>query len=178
MKQTYIKCPRCELNYILKKDKFCNVCKKEMKALGSTGSEEDLDLELCPVCKVNFINLNEDMCAVCAKEKSLSEDTGEHDENWTTYTTPEDDDAGYSDEEGSDMVSITTLDDPLESDDDIPLGISDEDEVEEEFLEEDKDTDKKDKKVSDDDDDFDNVFDDDDDIYDLGDDEDDEDLDE
>lgn len=135
MKQTYIRCPRCELNFILKKDKFCNVCKKEMKALGSMGSDEDLDLELCPICKVNYISPNEDMCVVCAKERALSEEDDEKDvtTNWESYTTPEDDDAGYSDEETNDMVSITNLgDDSLEVDDDMPLTLEDEEEDEDE----------------------------------------------
>ena len=29
-KPIYILCPRCELNYINKKDKYCNVCKAEL----------------------------------------------------------------------------------------------------------------------------------------------------
>ena len=59
MKETkvqYIKCPRCELNYILKKDKFCDVCKSEMKAgILEESDMEDFELEegleLCPICK-------------------------------------------------------------------------------------------------------------------------------
>lgn len=31
-KPVYIRCPRCELNYIQKKDKYCSVCKAEMEA--------------------------------------------------------------------------------------------------------------------------------------------------
>ena len=61
MKVQYIKCPRCELNYIIKKDKYCDVCKSEMKA--GILEESDFDeleegLELCPVCKVNYIKQN------------------------------------------------------------------------------------------------------------------------
>ena len=51
-KNVYIRCPRCELNYIKKSDKYCDVCKKEMKLIKSDESD---DLELCPICKVNFI---------------------------------------------------------------------------------------------------------------------------
>lgn len=160
MKQTYIRCPRCELNFILKRDRFCNVCKKEMKALGSMGSDEDFDLELCPVCKVNYINSNEDMCAICAKEKALSDDDDKDEKHWDAYTEPEDDDAGYSDEETSDMVSITNLDDDsLEIDDDVPLSLADDDEEE---LEEDMD--ESDVETNDDDDFFDDEDDFDDDL--------------
>ena len=70
-KQTYIKCPRCELNYILKKDKYCDVCKQEMKA-GAIDDDDleiyDDELELCPVCHVNYINEGETMCASCLEE--------------------------------------------------------------------------------------------------------------
>ena len=31
-KPVYIRCPRCELNYIEKKDKLCSVCKAELSA--------------------------------------------------------------------------------------------------------------------------------------------------
>ena len=131
--QTYIRCPRCELNYILKKDKFCNVCKQEMKALGTLGAEENLDLELCPLCKINYINPDEDICPACAKEREMEE--GEDRPNkygtseWDTYTSQEDDDSSYEDEEVGDMVSISNLDDsPLGDDDDMDLDLSDEDE--------------------------------------------------
>ena len=129
MKQTYIRCPRCELNYILKKDKFCNVCKMEMKALGSASAEDNLDLELCPVCKVNYINADEDMCQACAREREFDED-GNPIDNWENYSSQmeEDDDAGYSDEETSDMVSISNLgENPLENDDEIDLSLDDDD---------------------------------------------------
>lgn len=136
MKQTYIRCPRCELNYILKKDKFCNVCKQEMKALGTLGAEENLDLELCPLCKINYINPDEDICPACAKERELEEGDGlgkyDSENEWSSYTNTDDDD-GYEDEETSDMVSISNLDDgPITDDDDMDLGLSDdEDEVDE-----------------------------------------------
>lgn len=139
MKQTYIRCPRCELNYILKKDKFCNVCKQEMKALGTLGAEENLDLELCPLCKINYINPDEDICPACAKEREMEDGEGTKNKygtsEWDAYTSPEDDeDSSYEDEEVGDMVSISNLDDsPLGDDDDMDLDLSDEeDEVEDE----------------------------------------------
>jgi len=71
----YIKCPRCELNYIMKKDKYCDVCKSEMKAgiLKESDLEEleymDEGMELCPICKVNYINPGEHMCITCQEEQ-------------------------------------------------------------------------------------------------------------
>ena len=133
--QTYIRCPRCELNYILKKDKFCNVCKQEMKAVGALGAEEDMDLDLCPICKINYINPDEDICPACAKERELEE--GENgskfnrEDEWSSYTNSDDDDSSFGDEETGDMVSITNLDDtPL--DDDMDLDLSDDDATDDE----------------------------------------------
>ena len=129
MKQTYIRCPRCELNYILKKDKYCNVCKAEMKAVGNMGTDEDMDLELCPICKTNYINADEDICPACAKEREEEEEDAVPTSVWDTYTSP-DDDEGYNDDEDSDMVSITGLDDNPLDDDSLDLGLDDEDEQE------------------------------------------------
>lgn len=167
MKQTYIRCPRCELNYILKKDKFCNVCKLEMKALGSLGADENMDLELCPVCKINYINPDEDICTQCAKEREMED--GETDRNygrddeWSAYANGDDDESGYDDDENGDMVSITNLDDtPLGDDDDMDLGISDDEEDDDDTDdvfdgEEDDDDfdDLEDDEIEEDDDDFD-----------------------
>lgn len=162
MKQTYIRCPRCELNYILKKDKLCNVCKAEMKAVGNMGTDEDMDLELCPICKTNYINADEDICPACAKEREEEEDESAAPTSvWDAYTSP-DDDEGYNDDEDSDMVSITGLDDNPLDDDSLDLGIDDEesDETDEESSEPDEldedfeDLDEDDEEDDDDDDDF------------------------
>ena len=161
MKQTYIRCPRCELNYILKKDKLCNVCKLEMKALGSLAAEENLDLELCPICKINYINPDEDLCPQCAKERELEEsEGGKYDRNdeWSSYANGDDDDSGYSDDENGDMVSITNLDDTPIADDEMDIGIDDDDaDADDDVFDGDDDLD------DDIDDDYDDDYDDDDD---------------
>ena len=83
MKKTdvqYIKCPRCELNYIQKKDKYCDVCKSEMKAGSLRESElEEFEMEegmeICPICKVNYLSVGEQMCATCLEEQgSMNKD--------------------------------------------------------------------------------------------------------
>jgi len=130
--QTYIRCPRCELNYILKKDKFCNVCKQEMKALGTLGAEEDM--ELCPICKVNYIGIDEEMCPSCAKEREMEDGESEHkfhDDGWHNYSDSEDEE-NYTEEETGDMVSITNLEDTPLEDDEMDLGLTDDDEPTEE----------------------------------------------
>ena len=128
MKQTYIRCPRCELNYILKKDKFCNVCKMEMKAQGSMGDEDSADMELCPICKINYITSDEDMCSACAKERDEDEeDTPIAKESIWGYDDEIDDDDGYSDDENGDMVSIGALNPDDDSDMDMDMDDDDED---------------------------------------------------
>ena len=107
----YIKCPRCELNYILKKDKFCDVCKSEMKAGILKESElEEFELleegmELCPICKINYINPGERMCTTC-QEEQLG-DMKDDEPDWRGFVDKADD----NDEE------IDLL--PIEEDDEI-----------------------------------------------------------
>ena len=69
-KPVYVRCPRCELNYIEKKDKLCSVCKAELSA-NKDDFMSDLDLELCPICKTNYIPPDEIMCATCLKEHQI-----------------------------------------------------------------------------------------------------------
>lgn len=136
----YIRCPRCELNYIQKRDKYCNVCKMEMKAIGSMGIDENLDLELCPVCKVNYINPDEDMCVACAKEKALEEGLVNDVDNESDWDIIGNDDGIYSEEEETgDMVSITDLDDsPFDNEDTLAIGLEDDEDLLDEKVEEDE----------------------------------------
>ena len=84
-KATYIKCPRCELNYIKSTDKFCHVCLTELKLAGETPSPDE-DLELCPLCGQNFISPEQKMCEDCFKQKGidLEYDDDNEDEDWAT----------------------------------------------------------------------------------------------
>ena len=79
MGKKYIKCPRCELNYILEGDDYCHVCKSEMKH-HAEGDEDELlnleDMELCPVCGVNYIKEDETVCDEC-RGKSKGEELEE-----------------------------------------------------------------------------------------------------
>lgn len=109
----YIKCPRCELNYIHKSQDYCDVCKAELK-MGPQlvfAVEEDDDeepLELCPICKLTYIREGEEMCAKCREELEFK--TGEidieADEEWKNYL---DDDAEDEEEESEEMVSLSML---------------------------------------------------------------------
>ena len=75
----YIKCPRCELNFIIEgKQEYCDVCIAEMKGnrlqfadLEDEELEEELEneaMELCPVCGVNNMRYGEKMCEACKKQ--------------------------------------------------------------------------------------------------------------
>ena len=61
-----IKCPRCELNYMLDTDKICSVCKREVRG----ESEQDEILELCSECGENPVVPGQELCAYCLKELS------------------------------------------------------------------------------------------------------------
>ncbi|MDE7208296.1 MAG: hypothetical protein K2O31_00255 [Clostridia bacterium] len=66
----YMKCPRCELNWILEADEYCDVCKAELGMEGFTLLEDEEEDILCPVCGINYIERNKKMCADClAKSK-------------------------------------------------------------------------------------------------------------
>ncbi len=111
----YIKCPRCELNYIdADRQEYCDVCIAEMK--GSRLQFADLDEDdygildeeleeapLCPVCKINRLRPGESICEECrAKQEYEGEDDNvrasededldeDHEDEWQRYLDEEDD---------------------------------------------------------------------------------------
>ena len=72
----FVKCPRCELNYIQAGEQFCSVCKREIK-----GEVKDDPFELCSICNENPALPGKDVCLFCLKEMGKqdesAEDTGE-----------------------------------------------------------------------------------------------------
>lgn len=147
----YIRCPRCELNYIHKKDKFCEVCKQEMQ-VGGGEDISDLDLELCPICKTNYIQPDEVMCATCLAEHNSADSVNDDSEDWESYIQRDDEENDDANEEIGDMASIKTFgeddDDVLDSDID-----DDEDDIDfsEDMDDEDKDNGKDDENKDEDD---------------------------
>ncbi len=103
----YVKCPRCELNYIdSEKQEYCDVCIAEMKGnrLQFADLDEDeyeeidgeiVEGELCPVCGVNMMRPGESMCEACKKENRFEEEEEEvdieKDEEWKNYLDEEED---------------------------------------------------------------------------------------
>ena len=69
----FIKCPKCELNYMDENDKECKVCYREIH--GTDMPEEN---ELCTVCNEAPVMSGKDVCSFCFKElsseKAVSED--------------------------------------------------------------------------------------------------------
>ena len=59
----FIKCPRCELNYIREEEQYCSVCKREMK-----GETREDPFELCSICNENPVMPGKDVCLICYKE--------------------------------------------------------------------------------------------------------------
>jgi hypothetical protein len=158
MAGNFIKCPRCELNYIDKtKQTYCDVCLAELKLgpslkFADLEDDEDLEaLELCPICKQNYIKYNEDMCEDCKKEKLFEKDDTnlEDDEGWKEYVdesepvTDDDDTLSlsqleeeeesefYDDEDDLDFDNdLDALDDDFDESDDDSTYDDDEDEEE------------------------------------------------
>lgn len=98
----YIKCPRCELNYIdAEKQEFCDVCIKEIKGIRTDADEleeeegEELATELCPVCGENMMRAGEKMCDECRRKMELEEeepDPNADDDEWREYLDDADED--------------------------------------------------------------------------------------
>ena len=63
-----IKCPRCELNYMLDTDKMCSVCRREVRG----ESEQDEMIEICSECGENPVVPGQELCAYCLKELAQS----------------------------------------------------------------------------------------------------------
>ncbi len=96
----YMKCPRCELNYIdAEKQTYCDVCQKEMKGISLDIDEledvEDFATELCPVCNENMMRAGEKMCEECRKKAEFDEEgetDPEEDDEWREYLDDDTDD--------------------------------------------------------------------------------------
>ena len=95
----YMKCPRCELNYIdAEKQEYCDVCLKEMKGISLDTDELELEeeeapTELCPVCGENMMRAGEKMCDECKQkaEYEAEEPDPDEDDEWREYLDDETD---------------------------------------------------------------------------------------
>ncbi len=123
----YVKCPRCELNYIdADQQEYCDVCLREMKGILSDADEADEDeipMEVCPICGENMMRVGEKMCDECKKKAEYEveepDPDDDDDDEWREYL---DDDTDDLDEE------MGKLDEAMSGD----LDVADEEEEEEE----------------------------------------------
>lgn len=131
----YIKCPRCELNYIdAEKQEFCDVCLKEMKGIATDLDEieetEEIPTELCPVCGENMMRAGEKMCEECRKkaEYEESEVDPEDDDEWREYL--DDDTDAELDEEIGEIDEEFDEAEPEEEEDELYEGDDEEEDLE------------------------------------------------
>lgn len=78
----FIKCPRCELNYIKEEEQYCSVCKREMK-----GEVHEDPFELCSICNENPVMPGKDVCLMCYKE--MNQQQGLRDDSAEEPETPD-----------------------------------------------------------------------------------------
>ena len=72
-----IKCPRCELNYMLDTEKICSVCRREVR-----GESEQYEMvELCSECGENPVVPGQELCAYCLKELAQRQNDNQDEEN-------------------------------------------------------------------------------------------------
>lgn len=119
---SYVRCPRCELNYMPKGEKVCSVCQKEMKSKGEASLDDlDLELDICPICKVNYIQPNQTMCSSCLKERENNKDDIDLDENWQQYIDDDEDEISSEEDEVGEMASVGDIEEVfLDEDTEIP----------------------------------------------------------
>ena len=89
-----IKCPRCELNYMLDTEKMCSVCRREVRG----ESEQYEMIELCSECGENPVVPGQELCAYCLKELAHRD------------TDSQNDDEGVSDAASIGIDSVSTMD--------------------------------------------------------------------
>lgn len=102
-----VKCPRCELNYILDGGALCTICRREVRG----ESEHDDIAELCSECGENPAISGGELCMACLRERNprASENEEEEDELEQEDLDLEDDSVATMDE-----IAID-IDDPMES---------------------------------------------------------------
>lgn len=121
---TLVKCPRCELNYILDGGTLCTVCRREVR-----GEQTDDDMpEMCSECGENPVVSGSEYCAQCLKEilrRNAAAPTQPDD-----TITVEDATLGMDTVSGMDEIVIDDMDEsapPFEADEDDEEKDDDED---------------------------------------------------
>lgn len=149
----YIKCPRCDLNYIPRGESMCDVCKAELNLILNGALLSDEEEILCPICKQNYMSLDDEMCLKCLernveidRKPTTAVEWDEFNEEKVVDDVPADD---------LEMVSLSALEDEEKEkffdDEDEEKEVFDE-EIEEEFVDlDDEDFDEDEDEDEDDD---------------------------
>ena len=133
----YIKCPRCELNYIPETEDLCPVCKDEVKGIvvNDLALEEDEGSRICPRCGVNYVAEDQEYCETCRAE--LDEINAIHDAEDAQWQSEADAEGAVPLEELEDAEDDAAVDDEvLVLDEDMLAELKAEEEEEEEEEEE------------------------------------------
>ena len=102
-----VKCPRCELNYMQSTDKYCQVCRREIRG------EDDHDLiGICTNCGERVSLPGEELCAICYKEITSTEG----------FVASSDDDEGNVDEAVIELPGASEIEEIEIDDEAIPAG--------------------------------------------------------
>jgi len=102
----FVKCPRCDLNYITEIERYCKVCLREMK--GDGGQDE---VELCSVCNEAPALPGRDLCLFCLKE--MNGQNNGHNDNQDNEETVDASSLGSMDD-------VSAMDEIPEINSDIP----------------------------------------------------------
>lgn len=117
----YVKCPRCDTNYMPEGEPYCDVCKAELKIgpqikFAALDGDDEQDQILCPVCKRNFIDEGEEMCEECreAQSEKIREDKDDvdpdNDEEWRNYLDEDEKEAiSNQGDDTEEMLSLSQL---------------------------------------------------------------------
>ena len=92
----YIKCPRCELNYIEEDKELCEVCLAERQGrhlrfadIDDFDADDSEKTKLCPICGENYIYPTDKCCEECKDKNILADDElepdVEQDDEWRKY---------------------------------------------------------------------------------------------
>lgn len=104
----YVKCSRCELNYMKEGEEYCDVCKNELRILGTNALiDEEEETELCPICGQVFIKPEQTMCDDCAKKGALDE--VERDDSEEDFDVKAEKVLMNQDDDDLEIVSLTDL---------------------------------------------------------------------
>ncbi len=131
----YVKCPRCELNYIdADKQEYCDICLAELKGgrfdCVELADEEEEDMELCPICGENMMRVGEKMCDECKKKTAYEEESEvdpEKDEGWRDFIDDETEEVDLPDVPD---VTMDDFDSDEEEEDDLYHGEEEEEDFE------------------------------------------------